>query len=89
MIPGNKLAEGARQWIILALNANQKIIKKELKKIIAQNPNDNFLVITQLPTNLGKKTLKLDLPHFNIKEAKKIISEALKISDSQAEILLI
>lgn len=30
-----------------------------------QNPEDNFLIITRKPINLGKKSIKMDLPQFN------------------------
>jgi hypothetical protein len=64
----------------VALNSNEKAVKKELKILANRYPNDNFLVVSQTPFALSKKYLSLELPDFNIKEAKRVISEGLKIS---------
>lgn len=62
------------------MNSDPKLIKKELKKLIDQNPDDNFLIITRTPINLGKKSIKMDLPEFNFEQAQNILTEGLKVT---------
>jgi len=56
LLPISSITEEARQWIIVALNSDEKNVKKSLKFLAKKYPNDNFLVITKNPIFLGKNT---------------------------------
>ena len=55
LLPIESITEDARQWIIVALGANESTVKKEIKTLSKRFPNDNFLVISQTPFKTNKK----------------------------------